>query len=567
MIENRQLDIVFCWHMHQPQYRRARDGSFQLPWTYLHAIKDYTDMAWYLEQVPDAKAVVNFTPVLLDQLDDYARQFSTREFHDPLLRALADPASPAESDVPELAAGFFRANVGRMIRRFAPYARLHDIYESARTRSYIHYLSREYLADLAVWYHLAWLGETIRRNDIRAQRLTEKGEAFDEADRSTLLELLGDAVRGIVPRYRALSDKGRVELSTSPFAHPIVPLLIDFATARESQPDATLPSSLRYPGGVERATEHIGAAIVAHAERFGAPPAGCWPSEGGLSKECAALFADAGFAWTASCESVLVKSLQAREVGLATRSDYLYKPYRIAALGREISCFFRDVHLSDLIGFRYAEWHGDDAVSNFVGALEAIADATADNNAPVVSIILDGENAWEHYPENGYYFLSNLYRAIAAHPRLRLTTFSAVLQHNRPTAMVDKLVAGSWVYGTFSTWIGDPDKNRAWDLLVDAKSAFDDVVASGRLNGATLAKAETQLKVCEGSDWFWWFGDYNPAQTVSDFDRLFRDHLRDFYTLIGVAPPAELEEVIGVGAGTPLHGGTMRANLEPGAPR
>jgi alpha-amylase/alpha-mannosidase (GH57 family) len=546
--------------MHQPQYRRAADGRYRLPWTYLHAIKDYTDMAWHLEQTPGARAVVNFTPILLEQLDDYTKQFATHRFRDPLLQALDDPGAEVALPRPELLESFFRANTERMIHRHPHYMRLRGIYESAVAGNYTDYLSESFLGDLAVWYHLAWLGETISRVDARATRLREKGSGFDAADRLAMLDLVGDAIKTIVPRYRALAESGRVELSTSPFAHPIVPLLIDFEAARESIPEAPLPNAPGYPGGVDRAIEHLRAAIDYHTNTFGALPAGCWPSEGGISNAAAGLFADAGFAWTASCESVLVRSLQASPAGPPPRAQYLYHPYRIETSGREIPCFFRDVHLSDLIGFRYAHWHGDDAVANLLTELEAIANATVHQPAPIVSIILDGENAWEHYPDNGFYFLSGLYRAIASHPHLRLTTFSDHLARRPALEKIEPLVAGSWVYGTFSTWIGEPDKNRAWDLLVRAKTDYDAAVSLGRLTGEALEAAERQLKVCEGSDWFWWFGDYNPAQTVRDFDRLFRDHIRDLYAMMGADPPADTDAVIGVGAGAPVHGGTMREN-------
>jgi alpha-amylase/alpha-mannosidase (GH57 family) len=561
MTENRPLDVILCWHMHQPQYRRSVDGRYQLPWTYLHAVKDYTDMAWHIERCPEARAVVNFTPVLLDQLDDYATQFATSNFRDPLLAALAQPELVAAAERPEIVAALFRANVERMVNRFPPYARLYDLYRSALASDQADSLSDAYIGDAVVWYHLAWLGETVRRTDVVAQRLVDKALGYDAADRAAMLEVLGSAISGVVPRYHALAEQGRIELSTSPYAHPILPLLIDFAAARESLPDAPLPVSASYPGGALRAAEHLRAAIDSHRAHFGTPPAGCWPSEGGISRSSIALTAAAGFAWTASCESVLVRSLQTRDGGLSPRPDYLYKPYRVKGDGIELPCFFRDMHLSDLIGFRYAQWHGDDAVANLVGELEGIAESTASQEAPVVSIILDGENAWEHYPENGYYFLSGLYRAISSSRRLRLTTFSEYLRRKQPGTLLDGLVAGSWVYGTFSTWIGDPEKNRAWDLLARAKTDFDRALTSGLLSATEIDRAEAQLKVCEGSDWFWWFGDYNPLQTVSNFDRLFRDHVRDLYALIRLAPPAEIDSVIGVGGGAPVHGGTMRENV------
>jgi alpha-amylase/alpha-mannosidase (GH57 family) len=549
--------------MHQPQYRRVTTGRYQLPWAYLHAVKDYADMAWHLEQTPGAKAVVNFTPVLLDQIDDYASQFETGTFRDDRLVALAQPESIPHDARPALIAELFRANVERMIRRFAPYAQLHELFEEARGSQSVDHLSDGFLADAAVWFHMAWLGETVRRTDPLAARLAEKARAFDAADRRALLALLGSTLRGIVPRYRALAQSGRIELSTSPYAHPIVPLLLDFSSARESMPDVQLPAAPEYPGGEVRAAAHVRTALESHRDRFGSSRVGCWPPEGGVSDAAVALFAEAGFAWTASCESVLLRTLALGNGAPAARTEYLYKPYLASVRGHSLPCFFRDVQLSDAIGFKYATWHADDAAANLVAGLSAIGEATREHDAPVVSIILDGENAWEHYPENAFYFLSALYRAIVAVPELRLTTFSEHLSRRRPSDSIGRLVAGSWVYGTFSTWIGDRDKNRAWDLLVRAKRDYDAAISSAALDATSRERAEAHLRSCEGSDWFWWFGDYNPADTVSDFDRLFRDHIRDLYAILRVSPPREVDEILGVGVGAPLYGGTMRQSLSP----
>jgi alpha-amylase/alpha-mannosidase (GH57 family) len=186
-----------------------------------------------------------------------------------------------------------------------------------------------------------------------------------------------------------------------------------------------------------------------------------------------------------------------------------------------------------------------------------------------VSVILDGENAWEHYPYNAYYFLGALYKALESHPAIRPTTFTAFLLASAhgaaaagppPAAMreLDQLVAGSWVYGNFSTWIGSRDKNRAWDLLCAAKQSFDLVEASGRLDAERLAAAEQQLADGEGSDWFWWFGDYNPSVSVASFDRLYRAKLAHLYRLIGLPVPVALSEPISQGQGDPEGGGSMR---------
>ncbi|MEZ5570312.1 MAG: hypothetical protein R3E54_18585 [Halioglobus sp.] len=224
-----------------------------------------------------------------------------------------------------------------------------------------------------------------------------------------------------------------------------------------------------------------------------------------------------------------------------------------------IDCVFRDDGLSDLIGFNYSDWIAEDAVGNLVGHMENIAALCPDRDDCLITIILDGENAWEYYPENGFHFLSALYKRLAGHPHLQLTTLKQFLQAKTPRAVhVDRLVSGSWVYGTFSTWIGEADKNRAWDLLVEAKQRFDEQLASGKLSADTIAAAERQLAICEGSDWFWWFGTYNPAATVSQFDQLYRMHLANLYLLLNIEAPAYLSEVISRGGGSPSHGGVMR---------
>jgi alpha-amylase/alpha-mannosidase (GH57 family) len=561
-----RLKVVLCWHMHQPQYRDLIDGRYVLPWTYLHAIKDYTDMAAHLEAVPAARAVVNFAPLLLEQLDDYARQIDGYltngvAFGDPLLAVLAQPVLPAAPEARQLLMkACLRANDQRMIQRFPPYARLARLAREALAHpEMLGYLGEPFFSDLAMWYHLAWLGETVRREDVRVQRLQERGAHYSVHERRELLAIVGELVRGIVPRYRRLAERGQVELSVTPYAHPILPLLLDFQSARDAQPDAALPLLPAYPDGAARARWHVREGIATFERHFGFRPAGCWPSEGGVSAAALALLGEAGFSWTASGEAVLANSLhRSGHAPHAMKAAWLYRPYQVA--GDRIASFFRDDSLSDLIGFTYATWHADDAVANLVQHLVEIADGCRDHPDRLVSIILDGENAWEHYPENGYYFLNALYRRLAAHPQLELTTYSAYLEKHAPQPL-KTLVAGSWVYGTFSTWIGDPDKNRGWDMLGEAKHTFDQ--AAPRLSEAERAAAERQLAVCEGSDWFWWFGDYNPEHTVSDFEQLFRQHLTNLYQLLHREPPEYLAHAFTRGGGAPVHGGTMRPGAAP----
>jgi alpha-amylase/alpha-mannosidase (GH57 family) len=564
MPDDQPMSVVLVWHMHQPEYRDLRSGTVHLPWTYLHAIKDYVDMAAHLDAEPRAKAVVNFSPVLLEQIEDYIEQIASYlggygNIRDEVLAELGEPALPGnETDRLRLLQHCLRANRERMIERFEPYRRLAmmaDWYEE-HPQSLV-YASNQFIADLLVWYHLSWLAEVVQRTDPRVERLKKKALNFTLHERRELLQIILEQLESVIPRYRDLADRGQVELCMSPYAHPIVPLLLDMDCAREAMPDALMPITTTYPGGRERAAWHLQRGLQTFERIFGRRPAGLWPSEGGVSQEALGLFAEHGFRWVASGGEVLNNShdLQSRSCS--------HRVYRFGDAA--IDCIFRDDGLSDLIGFTYSDWHAEDAVSDLMCHMENIAGLCPDRNDCLIAIILDGENAWEYYPENGHYFLSHLYNRLAEHPGLQLTTLEKFQSEKSPEpAREERLVAGSWVYGTFSTWIGDPDKNRGWELLVEAKNRFDEQVASGRLTPDEIARAEEQLAICEGSDWFWWFGDYNPSETVSQFDQLYRMHLANLYQLIKLEAPSYLSEVISRGGGRPSRGGVMRHHSESG---
>jgi alpha-amylase/alpha-mannosidase (GH57 family) len=558
----RPLTLVLLWHMHQPEYRDTASGEFREPWVYLHAMKDYSDMAWHLESHAGIRAVVNFTPVLLDQLDDYAAQFASGKLRDPLLRLLArpehEPLADAERDF--ILERCFGSNADSPPQPFAAaYKHLYELFAllQARGSDALHYLSDQYFFDLLTWYHLRWTGEAARRASPAVARLMAIGTRFSHADRLELLHLAGDLVSGIVPRYQKLAAAGRVELSTTPHYHPLAPLLMSFGTAREAQPAIALPKSPQYPGGYGRAKAQLESALESHRARFGALPAGVWPAEGALSPDFAQMLAEHGCAWTASGSRVLMNSLGQRDAAAA------YRPYRFAVAGKEIALFFRDDRLSDLIGFEYGKWNSHDAAANLIAALEEIARKATDA-VPVVSIALDGENCWDSYAYNGYYFLAALYQALEEHPDIRTSTYSAVLGDKATGATrLARLVSGTWVNGEFSTWIGSAEKNHAWDLLCSAKQNFDLVVASGRLSPPQCAAALRQLAVCEASDWFWWPGPHNPQRTVEMFDRLYRDNLGGLYRLLELPAPSVLAQPISTGGGHPEAGGTMRRAQTP----
>ena len=565
MQSDQKLLVVLYWHMHQPEYRDLASGSFSQPWTYLHAIKDYSDMAAHLEAHPSARAVVNFTPILLTQLEAYERQIrdalqSGSPIRDPLLATLDAPVFPVKGEQRNaLLQACVRAHPQHMIKRYPAYEKLvdiaHLIIDKPTTDAY---LTHQFMADLVTWYHLVWLGESVRRRDPAVRRLLDQGAGYTLHQRRQLLSIIGGLIGSVRDRYRRLAQGSQVELTTSPYAHPIIPLLLDFGSATAASPHIDLPKLAQYPGGRERAMAQLRHGRDCFERYFGMPAAGCWPSEGAISRETLALISEAGFSWAATGAAVLRNSLTT-----AGQPHDIYRPYAVG--DKRLLLYARDDELSDLIGFKYSNWHSDDAVADLERRLCAIADE-AGGQQRIVSIILDGENAWEYYPDNAYDFLSSLYERLADHPRLRLTTYSQARDAVEP-APLDTIVSGSWVYGNLTTWIGDKDKNRAWDILGEAKISCDqhhDAPHSGET--AYTDRVDEQLMVCEGSDWFWWLGDYNPAASVHDFESLFRTHVSNLYRALGAAPPDYLTETLAQGQGAPSHGGVMRSSRSDSGP-
>ena len=571
-----KLYLNLYWHMHQPDYRDTVNNEYVLPWTYLHAIKDYSDMAFHLEANPKARVTFNFVPILLEQLEDYSCQFKKNEIRDPLLSLLVHEnlAGLSQEQCQLVVQSCFKSHHEKMLSPFPHYQRLLQIYqlvEEMACNDELHYLSGQYKADLLVWYHLAWCGESLRRNNKVIQSLMTKGVLFTLEDRRQLFNVIGETISGLIPRYKALMQRKQIEISTTPYCHPILPLLLDFKSTLDAMPYAPLPQYVEYAGGYSRAVEHVVTAKKFHANLFGEEPNGMWPAEGGVSAAALSLMAEHGVKWAATGQTVLVNSLLKSHLSVSDKNVYLYQPYRVTNGKHDILCFFRDDNLSDKIGFEYAKMHTPDAIKDFIQTLEHIQQSEtlepSNNKSKVVSVILDGENAWEYYPYNGYYFLSELYEALANHPDIEMTTFSDMVElyqskqykTKRITApALPQVAAGSWVYGTFSTWIGSKDKNLAWDLLCIAKKTYDSVLSKGNLNADQLVACERQLAICEGSDWFWWFGDYNSSDSVASFDKLYRLNLINLYTLLQQPIPDELHSSISTGGGNADNAGTMR---------
>lgn len=567
-----KLYLNLYWHMHQPDYRDLATNEYVLPWTYLHAIKDYSDMAFHLEANPKARVTFNFVPILIEQLEDYTMQFRQNKIRDPLLALLAeeDLSGISNEQCRLIVESCFKSHHEKMLSPFPHYQRLHQLYKLVDTingHDSLHYLDVQYKADLLVWYHLAWCGESLRRNNLTVQALMNKGVLFTFEERLALFKVVGETVAALIPRYKALMDSKQVEISTTPYYHPILPLLLDFKSTLDAMPDAPLPDNPQYKGGYRRAVAHVESANAYHKAHFGKESRGMWPAEGAVSHAALSLMAENGVEWAATGQAVLANSLRKSHLSAEDKHAYLYQPYRVTNGKHDILCFFRDDNLSDKIGFEYSGMFARDAVNDFVQSLEQIHQSNPGQGAQVVSVILDGENAWEYYPYNGYHFISELYEALVNHPDIEMTTFSDIVDFYKSenaekaglsAPILPQVAAGSWVYGTFSTWIGSQDKNLAWDLLCEAKKVYDKVVADGRLDANQLEACEHQLAICEGSDWFWWFGDYNSSDSVASFDLLYRRNLINLYVLLGQPVPEALHVAISLGGGHAENAGTMR---------
>lgn len=570
-IMQKKLKFVLMWHMHQPHYRDGLDGTYRLPWVYLHAIKDYTDMVSHLENIPRAKVVVNFAAVLLEQLKDYEEQFtayfeSGQPFRDELLNWLAGVHMiPKDLKTREqILSDCLRLNRSRLLEPYPAFKKLIDEIldlNSLMKKQRLNYFNKQWFLDVLTWYHLVWTGESLRRADPKISKLMSKGSNFNQKDRNKLLKIYQTAISGLIERYKNLMEKGQIEISMTPYGHPIVPLLIDFDAMSCSQPHDPRPGYAEYPGGEERVDYHFDLGLEVYQKYLGHSPKGIWLSEGAVSEAALTKLDEYGYHWTATGQQVWNNSCVKSGCFLDEQSAHprLFKGYQVNQT--KVKIFFRDDGLSDLIGFKYQNWFAPDAVGDFIHHLENIYHSFADKDYdPIVSVILDGENAWEYYPDNGYHFLSQLYQALTQHPYIQMTTYSEVIAHEKnPYYQLSHFCPGSWVYGTFSTWIGSRDKNTGWDRLIEAKLAYDKAI--GDLSEEEAKLAAMQLAVCEGSDWFWWFGDYNPAGPVKDFDALYRRHLAKLYQMLKLPVPDNLHVSLSQGnENTQGHSGTMRAN-------
>jgi alpha-amylase/alpha-mannosidase (GH57 family) len=521
--------VAILWHMHQPYYEDLVTREHILPWVRLHALKDYYGMVALMREFPQVKVTFNLVPSMLVQLEAFAADRARDRFLELGLKP-ADALTP--DDAAFMREHFFHAQRERMIEIYPRYADL-----CARRGGP---LTTDDLRDLQVWQKLAWIDPSYLEADARVRGLVQKGQAFTEDDKALLRAVELEILNRVIPEYREAVARGQIEVSASPFYHPILPLLCDTDIYLATHPESRMPRQrFVHP---EDASAQLERAVAYHERLFGRRPVGLWPSEGSVSDAVVPLVARAGFRWMATDEQILARTIGVTfsrdEYGHVQQPQRLYAAYEVGVGDRAVACAFRDHVLSDLIGFTYASWDADAAADDFVSRLAEAGTryrARGGRGEPLVSVILDGENAWEHFEGGGRPFLRALYRRLAAHPDLRTVTMSEGCA--APSERLDTIFPGSWIDANFYIWIGHADDQRGWSQLADARLALDTPTAAP---ADAREAAREEVLIAEGSDWFWWYGDDHSSAHDLEFDDLFRRHLRNAYGLLHLPVPDEL---------------------------
>ena len=526
------LDLLFVWHFHQPHYAVEGGEEARLPWVRLHATKSYYDMAWMLMRHSSVRSVANFSGVLLEQLAALVEGATDR--WERLTATAPEQLSRAERSF--IVRHFFSCHWERCVRTQPRYAELLALRGEQFDEAAVARFNDSDLRDLQLLFNLQWFGFGATADYPLVASLRSKERGFDAADITAVLGLQREVAAAAVAMWRALIARGQVELSLTPHGHPILPLLIDSDAARIALPGAPLPHPpMREPAD---AVHHIRTALSWGEQLFGVRASGMWPAEGSVSPAAAEAFAAEGLRWIASDDEVLQRS----ERPDGAWEEQRCRPWAITTKHGSLNLFFRNHELSDRIGFAYAANAAEDAARDLIEGARKLG-AASGLSRPLVTIILDGENAWESYEKDGFVFLEALYSALAAAPGLQTVTASEALA-THSAGQLQTLHAGSWISASFRIWIGSEAKNRGWELLIATRAAFAAAVVSPEVSAEAAAAARRALDRAEGSDWFWWYGDDFDSQMDEEFDHLFRGHCRSVYTALGLLPPLSLEEPV-----------------------
>lgn len=508
--------------MHQPYYKDDCSNTTLMPWVFLHAIKDYYDIPWYMEQFPNIKATFNLVPSLMAQIEEYINGNANDKFMEILKKDVNHLTHEEELFLEEY---LFLANEYHMVR---PLPRYNELLLKFRAEgNSLSSFSKEELIELQVLFLLAWCGNFIReKNDIVKSLLAQK-RGYSSEQKLELINTLFDFLKEVIPFYKKLSDNGQISISTTPFYHPILPLLIDRHSAVEAKPHVILPNST--PADFKDfASMQVKSAVEYYEKQFGKAVTGFWPSEGSVSVKTLSLLARNGVKWACTDEEIIFKTLK------SGNKELVYKPYSLQTNHGKVNLYFRDKYLSDLIGFQYSKKSATEAASDFVSHLKSIYFNS--HESVIVPVILDGENAWEFFPNNAKDFFEELYKQLSAQNWCETVLYDDVPNiEDLKEVELDTIASGSWISGNFDIWIGSNEKNRAWELLDMTKESFDSFKDS--LDENTLRKIEKEFLIALGSDWFWWYGDDHYTELNHQFDEQFRAHLKNIYELMNKDVP------------------------------
>jgi alpha-amylase/alpha-mannosidase (GH57 family) len=535
--------------MHQPQYRDPETGTYVLPWTRLHATKDYWGMVKLFEEFPKFHATFNMVPSLCMQLEEYA----SGNFKEPWFSLAFEPADKlTKKGKQEILDRAFQVNHERLMSRWPRFV---ELFEWSRVaggaQALVTFTPRDW-RDLQILSQLVWMDEEWFSKDPVVSRLANRGKDFTEKDKADLKAKQLELVRMVLPAYREAATRGQIEISTTPFYHPILPLLCDSDIARVANPGTPLPRrAFRHP---EDAREQLLLAKEYHERIFGVKPSGLWPSEGSVSDQALTIAAEEGFRWFGTDEGVLGRTLNVGffrdSNGIAANADRLYQPWRLQLANTGITGLFRDHHLSDLVGFVYSRMDSAAAAADLHGRLRHLGESVKTGKPLTICLFLDGENAWEYYPGNGRQFLREFYRRISDDQDFRALTASETIAAAPDIPTTSGIFPASWINANFDVWIGNSEDVAAWELLWDAREAYGRAVDASKKgwqdapteNG--LKKAQESLLAAEGSDWCWWYGPEHSTANDAEFDSLYRKHLTGIYLALGQVAPEELAKPI-----------------------
>ncbi|MEA3315449.1 MAG: glycoside hydrolase family 57 protein [Campylobacterota bacterium] len=520
---DKKLKLAFLWHMHQPYYKDDKNSSTMMPWVFLHCLKDYYDIPWYSQKFDGIKATYNLVPSLIEQIKSYINHSA----NDKLLETIKKDIRVLNSeDIAILEHYLFLSNEKNMIK---PLKRYYELYLKYKSHNTIKNFESQEILDTQMLFLLSWCGNYLRKNNHIVKTLLLKGNLFTHSEKLKLIDTLIKFLPTILEYYKQLNNNQKITLCTTPYYHPITPLLLDINSAKEARADVTIPnieSSFKELG--ERNTTD---AIRYFEENFGVKPTGFWPAEGSVSQKTAELFSTNSLRWFCSDEEILFKTLNDRD------KKNIYKNYFLKTNENFIDVRFRDHFLSDAIGFEYSQKDPKQSVDEFISHLKNIYDSCDFN--PLVNVILDGENAWEFFPNNAQEFFYELYKSFENTPWIECVTMDEI-SSDKDIKKVDisHLASGSWINGNFDIWIGSDEKNRAWELLDITKKDYDK--EKEHLNDEVKELIEKEFMIALGSDWFWWYGDEHFTVQAKEFDELFRKHLINIYNLMNIDTPLDI---------------------------